>query len=107
MLLLHLTQLQLECQLHHPLFLLLPLVLEELLHGPPVTCCCPTTNARSALGTTHLRVCEGWLIRNEGALLHILDILLFCEGSYLFLLLILEFFCALVEILLVETLLCI
>ena len=107
MLLLHLTQLQLECQLHHPLFFLLPLVLEELVHSPPVTCCCPTTDARSALGTTHLRVCEGWLIRDEGAIFHILDILLFCEGRYLFLLLILEFLRALLKILLVEALLCI
>ena len=106
MLLLHLTQLQLQCQLHDPLFLLLPLVLEELLHGPPVACY-RYTNARCALGTTHLRVCEGWLIRNEGALFHILDVLLFCEGRYLFLLLILEFLRALLEILLVETLLCI
>ena len=106
MLLLHLTQLQLECQLHDPLLFLLPLVLEELLHGPPVTCN-PSTNARCALCTTHLRVCEGWLIRNEGAPFHILEILLFCEGRYLFLFLILEFLRALLEILLVETLLCI
>jgi hypothetical protein len=103
MLLLHLTQLQLKRQLHDPLFFLLPLVLEELLHGPPFACC--STNARCTLCTTHLRVCERWLIWNEGAPFDILDILLFSKGRYLFLLFILEFLRSLLEILLVETLL--
>lgn len=105
MLLFNLTELQLKCQLHDPLLLLLLLVLEELLHGPPLACRPP--DSRCTLSTTHLRVGERWLIRDEGAAFHILDILLFCEGSYLFLLFILEFLRALLEILLVETLLCI
>ena len=103
MLLLHLTELQLKSQLHDPLFLLLPLILEELLHGSPVACC--STNARCTLSPTHLRVCEWWLIRYEGASFHILDVPLFSEGRYLFLLSILEFLRALFEILLVEMLL--
>ena len=103
MLLFHLTELQLKCQLHDPLLLLLLLILEELLHGPPLTSRPP--DARCALSTTHLRVGKGRLIRDEGAALHILDFLLFCEDRYLFLLFILEFLCALLEILLVETLL--
>ena len=103
MLLFHLTELQLKCQLHDPLLLLLLLVLEELLHGPPLACRPP--DARCTLSTTHLRVGESCLIRDEGAAFHILDFLLFCEDCYLFLLFILEFFRALLEILLVETLL--
>ena len=96
-LLLHLTQLELECDLHDTFLFLLLLVLEELLHGPLAA----VPDARCRLGPpTHLRVAQQrGLVRYESTFFYFGRLFVLLQSCYLLLFFINELLVSLLELL--------